>query len=264
MTRIEATVVRQIRHTGYALSVVVVLLVSACEGNVAADYEVTATYPHDARAYTQGLLTSDSVLFESTGRYGMSDVRRVDLRTGAILDRRALPPKQFGEGLALHGGRLYQLTWQEGTAYVYSPETLAPLDSFRYAGQGWGLASDGQRLYMSDGSDSIRILVPETFAVERVLHVRHRGASLTQLNELEVFGGALLANVYASNWVAQIDPGSGEVQRMLDFQDLYRQRAMGAEVMNGIAVTADGTQLLLTGKLWPTVFQVRLRSPATP
>ena len=177
MTRIEAALVRQLLRAGYAFSGVAALFVCACEGNVAADYEVTATYPHDARAYTQGLLTSDSVLFESTGRYGMSDVRRVDLRTGAILDRRALTPKQFGEGLALHAGRLYQLTWQEGTAYVYSPETLAPLDSFRYAGEGWGLASDGRRLYMSDGSDSVRILVPETFAVERVLQVRHRGGT---------------------------------------------------------------------------------------
>lgn len=246
------------------LSCALALLVCACDGGAAADYEVTATYPHDVTAYTQGLLTSDSVLFESTGIYGMSDVRRVDMRTGKVLSRRATSPEQFAEGLALHAGRLYQLTWKEGTANVYSPETLAPLDSFRYQGEGWGLASDGHRLYMSDGSDSIRVLVPETFAVERVFRVQHRGAPLTQLNELEVFAGALLANIYASNWVAQIEIGSGEVIRMLDFTELYRNRVRGAEVMNGIAVTPDGTQLLLTGKRWPTVFQVRLLSPTAP
>ncbi len=246
------------------LACAVVLAACACERtDSAADFEITASYPHDASAYTQGLVTTDSGLYESTGRYGVSDLRRVDLRTGKVLARRALAPTEFGEGLALHAGRLYQLTWKEGTAYVYSPETLAPLDSLRYPGEGWGLASDGRRLYMSDGSDSIRVLVPETFAVERIIRVRYRGEPLRQLNELEFFDGALLANVYETSWVAQIDVGSGETIRVLDFEELYPRRPIGTEVMNGIAVTADGTQLLLTGKLWPVLFQVRLRSPAT-
>jgi glutamine cyclotransferase len=235
------------------------LLACACAGQEgAADFEVTATFAHDDAAYTQGLIAVDSVLIESTGRYGASDVRRVHASTGRVLSRRPLAATEFGEGLALHEGRLYQLTWKEGTAYVYDAETLAPLDTFRYAGEGWGLASDGQRLYMSDGSDSIRVLVPATFAVERVFRVTHQGVPLSQLNELEFFGGALLANVFGSNWIAEIDPVSGSVVRLLDFAGLYPRRPPGVEVMNGIAVTPDGTQLLLTGKLWPSVFQVRV------
>ena len=241
------------------------LLACACaRQDGAADFEITATYVHDGAAYTQGLVAVDSVLLESTGRYGASDIRRVDLSTGRVLARVPLAANEFGEGLARHEGRLYQLTWKEGTAYVYDAETLAPLDTLRYEGEGWGLASDGQRLYMSDGSDSLRVLVPETFAVERVLRVTHQGTSLSQLNELEFFEGTLLANVYESNWVAQIDPSSGRVLRMLDFADLYLRRPSGVEVMNGIAVSPDGTQLLLTGKLWPTLFQVRIRRAQTP
>jgi len=249
----------------HALACAVALVACACERmGSAADFEITATYAHDATAYTQGLLTADSVLYESTGRYGVSDVRRVHIRTGEVLARTPIAANQFGEGLAMHAGKLYQLTWKAGAAYVYAPETLAPLDSFRYTGEGWGLASDASRLYMSDGSDSIRVLVPETFAVERVIRVRYRGAPLLRLNELEVFAGMLLANVYESNWIAQIEIGSGEVLRMLNFSDLYPRRPPRADVMNGIAVTPDGTQLLLTGKLWPTMFQVRLRSSTTP
>lgn len=248
-----------------ALPCAIVLAASACERvDPKTDFEITGSYPHDPSAYTQGLVTSDSVLYESTGRYGTSEVRRVHIRTGEILARRPLPPSQFGEGLALHAGKLYQLTWKEGIAHVYSPETLAPIDSFRYSGEGWGLASDGRRLYMTDGSDSIRVVIPETFTNERVIRVLYRGQPLRHLNELEFFAGVLLANVYETNWIAQIDIGSGEVLRMLDFADLYPRRVTGAEVMNGIAVTPDGTELLLTGKLWPTLFQVRVRPPVPP
>ena len=230
------------------------------ENREATPFEITARLTHDSSAYTQGLLWNDGVLFESTGLYGHSDVRRVDLHSGRMLARRALGPDRFGEGLALLHGRLYQLTWQSGIAYVYDAVTLAPVDSFHYAGEGWGLATDGTSLIMSDGSDSLRVVSPTTFQVERVIHVRYQDAPLYQLNELEYVRGEIFANVYQSNWVVRIDPKTGGVQEVLDFAELYSDRSASAEVMNGIALAPDGKQLLLTGKLWPTLFQVRLRS----
>jgi len=244
------------------VAVLSLLAAVACESaNRGHDvFTVTATFPHDPTAYTQGLLWADSVLFESTGLYGHSDVRRVDLPTGRILASRPLPADRFGEGLALLNGRLYQLTWESGVAYTYDAATLAPGDSFHYAGQGWGLTTDGKSLFISDGSDSLRIVSPETFKTERVVHVKYKGEPLKQLNELEYDRGDVLANVYQTNWVLRIDPATGTVRELLDFADLYRDRSPKSEVMNGIAIAPDGTQLLLTGKFWPTLFRVRLDS----
>ena len=222
-------------------------------------FDVTARYPHDSTAYTQGLFWADSVLYESTGKYGRSDVRRVDLATGRVLARHTLAPNRFGEGLALVGGRLYQLTWESGIAYVYDPSTLALVDSIPYPGQGWGLTTDGKQLIMSDGSDSLRFLDPPTFRVERVVHVRYNDQPIQKLNELEWVGGEVLANVYESNWIVRIDPATGKVRETLDFEALYPKRAGYAEVMNGISLTPDGKRLLLTGKMWPVMFEVQLR-----
>jgi glutamine cyclotransferase len=252
------------RRSGLA-ALLLSLVLSACgsgeRGRSAASYEVTGRFPHDPTAYTQGLVWADDVLFESTGLYGHSELRRVDLRSGRVLASRPLTSDRFGEGLALVKGRLYQLTWKEGVAYTYDAATLAPRDSFHYAGQGWGLATDGTSLIVSDGSDSLRVLSPATFQVHRVVHVRYNGAPLYQLNELEYVNGEVLANVYESNWVMRIDPATGTVRQAIDFADLYPERPATAEVMNGIALAPDGRQLLLTGKLWPVLFQVRLGAP---
>jgi len=241
--------------------------IAACGGAERHDplaYDVVARFPHDPSAYTQGLLWADSVLYESTGVYGHSELRRVDLRSGRVLASRALAASRFGEGLALLEGRLYQLTWKEGVAYTYDAATLAPRDSFHYSGEGWGLATNGTSLIMSDGSDSLRFLAPETFQVQRVVHVHYHGSPLYQLNELEYVGGEVLANVYQSKWIVRIDPATGDVREAIDFADLYPERPVSADVMNGIAVAPDGKQLLVTGKLWPVLFQVRLRSFQTP
>jgi glutamine cyclotransferase len=165
--------------------------------------------------------------------------------------------------LALLNGLLYQLTWKEGTAYSYDAATLAPRDSFRYPGEGWGLATDGTSLIMSDGSDSLRVLSPTTFQVQRIIHVRDNGAPLYQLNELEYVDDQLFANVYQSNWVLRIDPITGAVRETIDFADLYPERPASADVLNGIARAPDGKQLLLTGKLWPVLFQIRLHTSPT-
>ena len=254
-----ARAVGPVAVVGVLLATVVIAGCRTGERHRSDAFEVTARFPHDPTAYTQGLLWADGVLFESTGRYGHSELRRVDLRSGRVLAARKLPDDRFGEGLALFNGRLYQLTWQSGITYTYDAATLAPGDSFRYSGEGWGLTTDGQSLIMSDGSDSLRYLSPTTFQTERVVHVRYNGQPLYQLNELEYVNGDLLANVYESNWVLRIDPATGVVKRLLDFADLYPDRAASAEVMNGIAAAPDTGHLLLTGKLWPVMFEVRLQ-----
>lgn len=242
------------------------VLLAGCGRSPGAEpFEITARYPHDSAAYTQGLVFADGVLLESTGRYGHAELRRVDIRSGRVLAAVRLAPDRFGEGLALLRGRLYQLTWKAGVAYTYDAATFALVDSLSYPGEGWGLATDGASLIMSDGSDSLRFLAPATFRVQRVVHVRHRGAPLRGLNELEYVKGDLFANVYQTNWILRIDPGTGEVRELLDFADLYPtlRRSPWADVMNGITVAESG-ELLLTGKLWPVVFRVRLRDPVAP
>jgi glutamine cyclotransferase len=260
----QGVILRRIRDALFALLLCGV--VAACEGvgrHEPVDYEETAHFPHDPTAFTEGLLSVDTILFESTGRYGHTELRRVDLRSGRVLASRTLPANRFGEGLALLDGTLYQLTWKAGVAYTYDAETLDPGDSLHYPGEGWGLTADGTNLIMSDGSDSLRVLSPTTFQVQRVIHVRYQDAPLLQLNELEYVDGELLANVYQTNWVVRIDPGTGVVREAIDLSDLYRNRPVLADVMNGIALAPDGKQLLLTGKLWPVLFQVRLPSQPT-
>lgn len=224
-----------------------------------ADYEVTGRYPHDRSSYTQGLVWSDGILYESVGRYANSDLRRVTLETGAVEARTALTSDKFAEGLALLGGRLYQLTWKEQIAYVYDAATLAPLDSVRYEGEGWGLATDGTGLWMSDGSDSLRLLDPATFATRRVVKVRLNGRPLSRINEMEWDEGTLLANVYETDRIVRIDPATGEVVRTYDFEGLYPDRPPEVDVLNGIAKSPVPGEFLLTGKYWPTVYRVRLK-----
>ena len=246
------------------LPIAVLASLCACSGlerPQSAPYDVTQQLPHDTSAFTEGLVVADSVLFESTGLYGHSDLRRVDLRSGRVLASRPLSTKVFGEGLTYLQGRLFQLTWKERVAYIYDAATLTLIDSLHYAGEGWGLTTDGTSLIMSDGSDSLRVVAPATFQLQRVVHVRYNGAPLYQLNELEYVHGDLFANVYQTNWIARIDPASGAVREVIDFGELYTSRTPTSDVMNGIALAPDGQQLLLTGKRWPTVFQVRLSAP---
>jgi glutamine cyclotransferase len=220
---------------------------------------VVAERPHDPGAFTQGLVWHAGSLYESTGLYGHSQLRRVDAVTGRVLAAVSLPDSRFAEGIAIVRDRMYQLTWQSGIAYVYDVD-LRLLDSVAYAGEGWGLATTGTSLILSDGSDSLRIVSPRTFAVERVVHVRHRGRPIARLNELEFVDGEILANVFGSDTIARIDLGTGEVRQMIDASGLYPPAgaARGSRVLNGIAVKPGGA-LLLTGKYWPSMFEVRLR-----
>ena len=208
---------------------------------------------------------ADTILYESTGLYGQSEVRIVDPATGRVRKSVPLSGKRFGEGLALLGGKLYQLTWQSEVGYVYDPLTLAPADSFRYHGEGWGLATDGKSLIMSDGSDTLRFLNPGTFEVTRRLPVSFStGAPATRLNELEYIDGELFANVYQSNWIVRIDPSTGVVREVLDLTALperAKDRSPADEVLNGIAFDRRTGHLLVTGKHWATLFELSLNTP---
>ena len=221
------------------------------------------SWPHDPQAYTQGLLVDGGRLYESTGLEGASSLRRVDLASGRVLQRYTLAPQYFGEGIALVGNRIHMLTWKAGKGWVFDATTLAPVDSFTYEGEGWGLATDGERLYLSDGSSGIRVIDPDGFTVQRTIQVTEAGRPVHSLNELEWMDGELLANVYNTDLIARIDPASGQVRGWIDIGGLLSaeeraatQRVSG--VANGIAWDAQRQRLLVTGKMWPRLFAVEL------
>jgi glutaminyl-peptide cyclotransferase len=223
---------------------------------------VITTYPHDRGAFTQGLELDDAEhYFESTGQYGRSTLRRVTLLTGEVVAAHALPPEVFAEGLTRVGDRLVQLTWRERTAYVYDATTFRVLDTFSYDTEGWGLCFDGTQLVMSDGSGTLYLRDPDTFELRDEIDVRLEGALVDKLNELECVDGTVYANVYRTDQILQIDPTTGHVVADIDASGLLPvEDAAGVDVLNGIAYDADRDVFLLTGKLWPTVFEVTFES----
>jgi glutaminyl-peptide cyclotransferase len=217
---------------------------------------VLAEHPHDPGSYTQGLLWHDGVVYESRGRNGQSGVRRYRLDGTVEADIR-LEDAYFGEGLALVGERLFQLTWQDGALFVYDAADLERIEQRSFRGEGWGLAFDGESLITSDGSHVLTYLDPATLAVRRRLVVRQQGAVRDSLNELEYAGGAIWANVYQTDEIVRIDPATGVVTAVVDAAGLLDPLdAGGAEVLNGIAWRADTGTFLLTGKYWPKMFEV--------
>lgn len=237
--------------------------VDASQGSAGAAYEILARHPHDINAYTQGLYYEDGFLFEGTGRNGESRLRKVDIASGRILQEAALPFRFFGEGIAALDSRIFQLTWTSGQGFVYDKATFRQIGQFRYPGEGWGLTTDGEHLILSDGTPWLRFMDPVTFAEVRRVEVRGPRGPVEQLNELEFAHGSVYANVWFSNSVLQIDPASGDVLREIDFTALERDaRPRDREaVLNGIAYDAEGDRWFLTGKLWPTVYEVRLEAP---
>jgi glutamine cyclotransferase len=224
-------------------------------------YEVVNVYPHDAAAWTQGLAFAGGYLFESTGLYGSSSVRRVRLETGEVLQKRAVPPEYFAEGLAVLGDRLVQLTWLERRGFVYDRETLEPEGEFGYTSQGWGLTHDGNRFIMSDGTATLRFLHAETYEEIGSVDVFDENGPVRKLNELEYAGGYVYANVYPTDRVAVIAPDTGRVVRWLELAGLPKRggfRPGESECLNGIAYDADGGRLFVTGKFWPRLFEIRV------
>ena len=223
-------------------------------------YRVIESYPHSTDSYTQGLLFADGVMWEGTGEYGHSRLQRIDLETGRTDVVATLPRSEFGEGIALLDGKIYQLTWENNKAYVYDAATGRQLRTFAYAGEGWGLTTDGERLYMSDGSEYLRILDPETFRVQRSVPVIFRGAPVQLLNELEWIDGKIWANVYVTDQIVIIDPASGIVEGVIDLRGLLpdEEIAPDTDVLNGIAYDAASERIFVTGKRWSKLFEIEI------
>ena len=225
------------------------------------DYELRRTLPHDPEAYTQGLLIHDGMFFESTGQYGKSQLRQVDIATGSVQRSHALPEEYFGEGLALVGDKLVQLTWKAGLAFVYDAATLVQEKTFEYDREGWGLCYDGEWLFMSDGTGNLLRRDPETFDLVGEIRVTRSGFSVRNLNELECVGDHIYANIYLSDEIVRIDKATGEITGELNAYSLLlatpRPQDPGA-VFNGIAFDSASGTFYVTGKLWPTMFEIAL------
>lgn len=231
-------------------------------------YSVAGTYPHDRAAYTQGLVFANGVLYESTGRYGESTLRKVALETGEVLQLRALPAEIFGEGIALNGDEIVQLTWKSHLGFVYARDSFDLLRTFDYPTEGWGLTTDGrrnddgtpQRIIMSDGTDTLHVLDPRTLEEIGQIQVRDGQTPVTMLNELEYVDGMVYANVWKTDRIAIIDPSSGQVTAWIDLAGLLSPEdyGQGVDVLNGIAYDPEGDRLFVTGKRWPKLFEIDL------
>ena len=223
-------------------------------------YQVVNTYPHDKDAFTQGLLFRDGALFESTGLKGRSSLRKVRLETGEVLQQEKIDSRYFAEGLTDWGNRLVQLTWETNVGFVYDLKSFARLQTFTYAGEGWGLAHDDRRLIMSDGTPTLRFLDPQTFKVIGQISVKDGDLPVEDLNELEFIEGEIYANVWTTDRVAIIAPATGQVTAWIDLAGLMpRGFTSGDAVLNGIAYDALRRRLFVTGKLWPRLFEIKVR-----
>ena len=224
-------------------------------------YEVVASWPHDRRAFTQGLVFRNGELLESTGLNGQSSLREVEIATGRVTKQIEVARQYFAEGLAVIGDRAYQLTWQNGRGFVYDADTFRQLQDFSYEGEGWGLTTDGQVLILSDGTSRIRFLDATTFRVLRTIDVVRDGKPVVRLNELEWINGEIFSNVWQTDEIVRIDPATGQVRGVIDFAGLLAPQDRGpeADVLNGIAYDAANDRLFITGKRWSKIYEVRLK-----
>lgn len=220
-------------------------------------YRVVHTYPHDADSFTEGLELHNGVLYESSGQYGRSYLFEQNLKTGAVVKRIPVSPAVFGEGITLLNGVIFQLTWESQLGFIYNAATLAQTGTFHYTGEGWGLTNDGHTIYMSDGSPVIRCIDPKNFTVVRTIPVHDGATAIQMVNELEWVKGRLYANVWHTDRIAEIDPATGRVMAWIDLAGLRPKEATDPEaVLNGIAYDPATNHLLVTGKLWPKLFEI--------
>ena len=221
--------------------------------------EVVATYPHDATAFTQGLIYQEGLLYESTGLYGRSSLRVTELSSGTILDQVNLPDTYFGEGMTVLGEKIYQITWKESIGFVYSL-SLDEVQSFNYHGEGWGLTHDGENLILSNGTATLTFMDPVTFEVVRTIDVTYDDAPVPDLNELEYVDGVIYANVWYLDQIIMIDSNDGSTVGWIDLDGIeeHLDSVNGIDVLNGIAYNVDTGRLLVTGKLWSNVFEIEL------
>jgi glutaminyl-peptide cyclotransferase len=223
-------------------------------------FELVQKFPHDPKAFTQGFVYDNGFFYEGTGIEGQSSLRQERIETGEILRKIDLDPQYFGEGIAIIGDKVYQLTWKSHIAFVYNLSDFSFVRSFSYSGEGWGLAGNGNELYLSDGSADIRVVDPATFSEKRRIHVRDGAMAVDQLNELECVEGEIFANVWHSNRIARISPQTGEVIGWIDLAGLMNPayRLAPEAVLNGIAYDRQHKRLFVTGKLWAAVFEIKI------
>ena len=224
-------------------------------------FQIVNIWPHDSNAFTQGLILMDGKLLESTGQEGFSSLRRVDLQSGKVLKKVDVPVPFFAEGITLLNGKVYQLTWQHNMGFIYDAQTFDRVGEFNYQGEGWGLTTDGQSLILSDGSNRIRFIDPASFRVTRTINVTDGSAPVRELNELEYVNGEIYANIWHDNRIATIDPQSGHVNSWIDLNGLMPAGELQdpEAVLNGIAYDQANDKLIVTGKLWPRVFEIKVK-----
>ena len=235
---------------------------SAAQDGLPVDgYQIVHTWPHDPKAYTEGLFYRDGFLYEATGTVGASSVRKVALATGKVLQQTGTPWPDYGEGIVAWGDRLIQLTWQDHEGFVYDLATLTPRTKFTYPGEGWALTHDGKHLLMSDGTPTIRVLDPDTFKQVGHIDVTAGGKPVANLNEIEWVRGEIYANVWLTDRIARIDPASGKVLGWIDLSGLAPDPDTlpdpTNDVLNGIAYDAAHDRLFVTGKCWPHLYEIR-------
>ena len=224
-------------------------------------YQIVNIFPHDPNAFTQGLVFLDGKMIESTGQEGHSSLRSVELQTGKILKKVDVPVPYFAEGVALLNNKLYQLTWIHQLGFIYDAQTLEKTGQFNYSGEGWGLASDGRSLLLSDGSNRIRFLDPDSFNVTKTIAVVDGKTPINELNELEYVNGEIYANVWHDDRIAVVDPESGRVKAWIDLTGLLQPGDVTdpEAVLNGIAFDQASNRLFVTGKLWPRLFEIKIK-----
>ncbi|GLQ86648.1 glutaminyl-peptide cyclotransferase [Dyella flagellata] len=228
-------------------------------------YTVVQTYPHDTKAYTEGLFFLDGYLYESTGTEGDSFIHKLDLATGKVLQQAELPPPDYGEGIVAWKNRLIELTWQSHRGYIYDLKSFKRIGQFDYPGEGWALTRDSKHIYMSDGTPTIRVLDPETLKQVGKIDVTVEGRPLANLNELEWVKGKLYANVWLTHNIVEIDPTNGKVVGVINLTGLGPDRSQLSDpdndVLNGIAYDAKTDRLFVTGKRWPQLYEIKLVPP---
>jgi glutaminyl-peptide cyclotransferase len=221
-------------------------------------YQIIRTLPHRPDAFTQGLVIDEGFLYEGTGLYGRSSLCRLKLDTGQVLKRCTLPEDLWGEGITLLGDRIYQLTWQNHVGFVYDKHSFDLIRRFTYPTEGWGLTQDGSRLIMSDGTATLTILDPNSLTVQGTLEVSDDSGPVENLNELEYAEGRIYANIWQTGRIAVIRPQDGRVEAWIDLTDLAAQQPPDVDVLNGIAYDPATGHLLVTGKLWPALYEIKV------
>lgn len=221
--------------------------------------EVLNVFPHDANAFTQGLIAVDGQLYEGTGRKGESSLRLVALENGELLKRHNLSSRYFGEGITLMGDKIYQLTWQAELAFIYQKETFELLESFYLPGEGWGITHDGSHLIVSDGTSFLRFIDPESLKEVKRVQVTGPNGPVGKINELEYINGEVWANIWYEDIIVRIDPETGRLNSAVDLRGLYIQRSSRDQVLNGIAWDEQNQRLFVTGKLWPNIYELHVK-----